>query len=188
MAYHTQIARGKKPLSGFDNWIARNIYKISRTLAIIFGIMWGIDGQFKFWPGLVSAFPSMVQSVAAGQPGWLQGWFSFWLSQANSNSAVLVYVTGVFELLLAFCLIAGFARKTAYGGGLILSLFIWAIPEGFGGPYGPGSTDIGTGIIYAMVFLFLIILNASNGTNPYSLDSFIEKKFKWWKVVAEVKR
>lgn len=154
----------------------------------MFGIIWGIDGLFKFWPGLVSTFPSMVQQVASGQPNWLQGWFSFWIAQASSNPALIVYSTGALELLLAFCLIAGFARKTAYGGGAILSLLIWAVPEGFGGPYGPGATDIGTGIVYAMAFLFLIILNASNGTNPYSLDSIIEKKIKWWKVLAEVRR
>ena len=177
-----------KELSGLDNWITRNIYKISRAFAIIFGIIWGIDGILKFQPGLVQAFPGMVSSAAAGQPSFFSGWYSFWLAQASANPAFWVYITGILELALAFSLIFGFMRKVSYGGGFLLSLFIWAVPEGFGGPYGPGATDIGTGIIYAMVFLFLIVLNASNGPNPYTLDSHIEKRFKWWKILAEVKR
>src|SRR5207245_6909546 len=68
---------------------------------------------------------------------------------------------------------------------LILSLLIWAIPEGFGGPYGPGSTDIGTGIVYSFVFLSLIIINAMSGTSKYSLDYLIEPRLPSWKRVAE---
>jgi nitrite reductase (NO-forming) len=76
-------------------------------------------------------------------------------------------------------------RKIAYLGGMVLSLLIWAIPEGFGGPYGPGSTDIGTGIIYSFVFLSLIIINTLSGPSEYSLDYLMERKYRSWKGVAE---
>ena len=170
-----------------DNWFQRNVLKISRVAAIVFGIIWGLDGFLKFQPGLVSAFSNMVSAAAQGQPAWLFPWFSFWSSQVSANPAVFVYAVGLLELALAFSLILGFMRKIAYGGGFILSLLIWAVPEGFGGAYGPGSTDIGTGIIYAMTFLFLAVLNATHGTNPYTLDAKIEKKVKWWKTLAEIK-
>ena len=170
-----------------DRWFVRNGLKLSRTFAIIFGIIWGIDGFFKFQPGMVQAFPSMVSAAAAGQPSFLHGWYSFWIAQASANPAFWVYLTGVLELALAVALIAGLMRKTAYMGGFVLSLLIWAVPEGFGGPYGPTSTDIGTGIVYAMVFLFLLMLNATHGTDPYTLDAKIEKKAKWWKTFAELK-
>ena len=170
-----------------DRWFVRNSLKLSRTFAIVFGLIWGIDGGLKFMGGAVSALPDMISSAAAGQPSWLQPWFSFWASQVSTNPTFWVYLTGVLELALAFALIAGFMRKTAYTGGFMLSLFIWAVPEGFGGPYGPTSTDIGTGIVYAMVFLFLLLLNATHGTNPYTLDAKIEKKAKWWKTFAELK-
>ncbi len=171
----------------FDKWFNKNVRKISRVFVMIFGIIWGIDGFLKFQPGLVQALPSMISSAAAAQPSFLQGWYSFWMAQASSNPALLVYLQGILELSLSFSLIFGFMRKVSYGGGFLLSLFIWAVPEGFGGPYGPGATDIGTGIIYAMVFLFLAVLNSMHGESLYTLDSKIEKRIKWWKFLAEIR-
>lgn len=59
----------------------------------------------------------------------------------------------VSEVLLGLALILGFMRKVAYIGGMILSLLICAVPEGFNGPYGPTSKDMGTGI-YITLFLY----------------------------------
>lgn len=176
-----------KPLhSRVDRWFVKNEYKLSRSFAIIFGIIWGIDGVLKFQNNLASSLTDMINSAAQGQPSWLQPWFSFWASQTAGNPVFWTYLVGALEIALAFALIVGFLRKTAYTGGFVLSFFIWAIPEGFGGTYGPGATDVGTGIVYAMVFLFLLVLNASHGTNPYTLDAKIEKKVKWWKGLAEL--
>ncbi len=170
-----------------DSWFVRNSHLLTRIFAIIFGIVWGIDGTFKFIMDMPKYFTSMITSAGVGQPAWLRPWFSFWATQTAANPTLWVYLIGVLELALAFALITGFLRKTAYGGGFVLSLLIWSVPEGFGGPYGPGSTDIGTGIIYAIVFLFLLMLNASHGPDPYTLDYKIERKVKWWKIFAELK-
>jgi len=59
------------------------------------------------------------------------------------------------------------------------------VPEGFGGPYGPASTDIGTGIVYALVFLLLMELNATYGASRYSLDAVIERRWPRWARLAE---
>jgi nitrite reductase (NO-forming) len=96
-----------------------------------------------------------------------------------------VYGIGILEISLAGALVLGLFRKLAYIGGLFLSLLIWAVPEGFGGPYGPGSTDIGTGVVYSFVFLSLIIINALSGTSKYSLDYLVERRLPSWKRVAE---
>ncbi|MDG7039661.1 MAG: hypothetical protein JRN53_01230 [Nitrososphaerota archaeon] len=170
-----------------DRWFSCNVMKIDRAVTIIFGMMWAIDGQFKFWPGFIQAFPGMVAAAAQGQPAFLSGWFSFWVASASANPALIVYLSGLAELALAFSLIAGFMRKLSYGVGFVFSLMIWMVPEGFGGPYGVGSTDIGTGIIYATVFLFLAILNATHGGEPYTLDAKLEGRIKWWKLLAEIK-
>ncbi len=45
-------------------------------------------------------------------------------------------------------------------GGILLSLMIWSIVEGFGGPYGPGSTDVGAAIMYAFIFVAIIIVES----------------------------
>jgi len=165
------------------NWIARNVYWLKSFIRIILGIVWLIDGSLKFQPGFVDSFSGLIKS--AGQPGWLQPWFNFWYNVTVGNAAPFVYGIGILEISLGVALVLGVVRKFAYLGGLILSLLIWAVPEGFGGPYGPGSTDIGTGIAYSFVFLSLIMINAMSGTSKYSLDYLIERRFPSWKRVAE---
>ena len=171
--------KGKNP------FFHRHSTKLKSLARIVFGFVWLIDASFKFQPSFLQSFSSLIQSGAAGQPMWLSGWFGFWTSTTASNPALWAYIIAFSELALAICLIFGFMRKIGYAGGFVLSLLIWAVPEGLGGPYGPSSTDIGTGIIYAIVFLMLIIINASEGPSRYSLDYYLEKKIRWWKKLAE---
>jgi len=168
-----------------QKWVLRHVSWLKSFIRIFLGIVWLIDGYLKFSPGLVDSFPDLVRSAGDGQPTWLQPWFSFWSSVTTGNAALFVYTTGVLEVALGAALVLGFMRKIAYLGGIIFSLFIWAIPEGFGGPYGPGSTDIGTGIIYSFVFLSLLIINTISGPSKYSLDFLIERKYPFWKRLAE---
>ncbi len=168
-----------------SGWFARNTAAVKSLLRVVFGVIWALDGVFKFDPLLVREFPETVAGAGLGQPVWLQGWFAFWAGVTAAQPAFWVYGTGVLEMAVAFSLVFGFLRKIAYIGGSILSLFIWAVPEGFGGPYGPGSTDIGTGIVYALVFLLFIVINATYGPSRYSLDAVIEKRWPGWARLAE---
>lgn len=170
-----------------DNWFVRNISSIKTIVRIIFGSLWAVDGVLKFLPGFVDSFPNMIKDAASGQPSWLAGWFSFWASTTSAYPAFYVYSSGALEMALALCLILGVLRKPAYTVSLLVSLFIWSIPEGFGGPYGPGSSDVGTGIVYAIVSLMLLVINATFGPSRYSLDFVIERKWRQWKKIAEIK-
>jgi uncharacterized membrane protein YphA (DoxX/SURF4 family) len=168
---------------GSRNWVVRNVSWLKSFIRIILGIVWWIDGYLKFSPGFVDSFPALIKSE--GQPSWLQPWFNFWSGVTSANAAPFVYSIGALEVILGVVLVLGFMRKIAYLGGMVLSLLIWAIPEGFGGPYGPGSTDIGTGVIYSFLFLSLIIINTISGPSKYSLDFLLERKYPSWKRVAE---
>jgi hypothetical protein len=65
---------------------------------------------------------------------------------------------------------------------------VWMIPEGFGGPYMSGASDIGTSVIYVVVFAGLLTLAYYTGPDPYSVDYHLEKTVDWWWRVAEVRR
>ena len=130
--------------SSLDNWFARKVDSLKTIMRVIFGIVWAIDGAFKLQPGFADTFQSFISSAPSNQPAWLQGWFSFWASITSSNTTLFFYSVATIELGLAFCLIFGFLRKLAYTIGILFSLLLWSVPEGFGGPYGPSSTDIGT--------------------------------------------
>ena len=97
-----------------------------------------------------------------------------------------MYMIAFLEFMLAVSLILGLGRKIGYAGGFILSILLWAIPEGFGGPYNSGVAEIGTGIIYAIVFIFLAITSSIHGRNKYTADYYIEKKADKWKYIAEI--
>lgn len=155
------------------------------TLRIIFGLIWAIDASFKWQPAFRSGFLGQIQGAASGQPSWLRGWFNFWIHFLAHNPHVFAVIVAIIESLIALALIFGVARRTTYLSAAVFSLLIWSIAEGFGGPYTATSTDIGTGIIYAIVFFSLYGLDRLAGQSKWSLDNYITKKLAWWSVLAQ---
>jgi len=68
----------------------------------------------------------------------------------------------------------------------VFSALIWSTADGFGGPYTSGASDIGTAVIYAVVFAALLSFSFYQGTVPYSVDEWLEHKISRWHWVAEV--
>ena len=169
-----------------ENWFYRNRMGTKTLIRVVFGAIWLIDGSLKFQPSTADAVVQMIQSAAQGMPQLLAPWFNFWSMTVGQNPAFWVGIIGTCELLIGLALVFGVMRKTVYALGMVLSLFIWAVPEALGGPYGPGATDIGTGIIYALVFLALMSINAGYGPSRLSVDYWLEKRIKWWHRLAEL--
>ncbi len=153
-------------------------------LRIAFGVIWLINAIFKWQPEFRTTFLDQATGAAQGQPDWLSGWFTFWTHILSLNPEGFAIVIAIIETLVALALIFGFARRSTYLLAAVFSLMIWAIPEGFGGPYTPGSTDVGAGIIYAVVFLSLYGLDRLASTSRWTLDNYITKKLTWWAVIA----
>ena len=158
------------------------------ALRILFGVIWMIDAILKWLPGFRADYMSMLLGGAKDQPGWLHPWFSFWINLQNPNAMFFAYLVAIVETLIAAALITGFARKLTYISAATFSVLIWATAEGFGGPYTSGATDIGTGIIYSIVFLFLLSLNSYEGPAYYSVDRLLERRISWWWHLAEIHR
>jgi nitrite reductase (NO-forming) len=110
-----------------------------------------------------------------------------WVEFTQAHSEFLAYSTAAIETLLAAAVIFGFARKCTYTGGAIFSLLIWATAEGFGGPYSSSSTDIGSAVMYAVVFLGLLVIDHEAGASAFSVDHWMEQRLSWWHRVAEVR-
>ncbi len=157
-------------------------------LRIAFGLVWIIDASFKATGTFVDGFQAQVDGAAHGQPGWLHWWFEMWSDITAWGPHPFAYLTFLIELLTGLGLVVGFARRPGYLLALLWSLAIWAIPEGFGGPYSSASTDIGTGIIYAIVFAALYGLESVAGSPAWAIDSVIERRVPWWKRLAEPAR
>jgi uncharacterized membrane protein YphA (DoxX/SURF4 family) len=156
------------------------------ALRITFGVIWLIDAVLKWLPGFRSSYMSNIMGAGMGQPGWLQWWFHLWANMQHPAPTFWAVVVAVLETLVALAVILGFARKVSYIAAAVFCVVIWGVAEGFGGPYGSGASDIGTAIIYALVFVCLLTLAAYTGTDRYSVDYYLEQKISWWHKIAEV--
>jgi nitrite reductase (NO-forming) len=158
------------------------------ALRIGFGIIWLIDATLKWLPGFKDSYMDTIMGIRDGQPGWLRWWFDFWINLQHPAITFFWAMVAAAETLIALALIFGIARKVTYLAAIVFSVLIWSTAEGFGGPYTSGAADIGTAIIYAVVFAGLLALSYYAGPARYSADYYIEQKISWWWRVAELRR
>jgi nitrite reductase (NO-forming) len=150
-----------------------------------FGLAWAMDAYLKWRPGFFNDYLSYISGIINGQPKWLLPWFNLWSSLIRPDPNLFAWLTRLIETAIALGLLLGIARKWVYVLGGLFALLIWSVPEGFGGPYVPGSTDVGGGLIYIFMFIALIIIDYVLGRSPYSVDFYIEKRIPSWRFLAE---
>ncbi|MDN5865386.1 MAG: multicopper oxidase domain-containing protein, partial [Gammaproteobacteria bacterium] len=155
------------------------------ALRVAFGLIWAVSAALTWQPDFARHYVGYLHNAAAGQPAWLAGWFDLWIGLVTPNAALFIWLTRALETIIAFGLLAGFARKTIYIGGLLLSLLIWSTAGGFGGPYTVGAANMGAALAYVLIFVALIGIDNREGRSPYSLDFFIEKRWPKWRRFAE---
>lgn len=155
---------------------------------IAFGLVWLVDAALKWTPHFVNDYLGHLAEGSEGRPGWLQPWFRFWNDLQAPAPTTWAYLIAITETLIALALLLGLARKVTYISATAFSLMIWATAEGFGGPYtgGGADVDVGAGLIYAVVFIVLLVITC-DGPDRYSLDAVIERRLPWWRRVAELK-
>jgi nitrite reductase (NO-forming) len=155
------------------------------AVRLVFGAIFGIDAVLKWLPGYRHTYVKQLRAVAKGQPGWLHGWFHFWTHLQAQAPTAFAMLTGVAETGLAVVLIFGVARRAGYLLGAVYSLLVWAVGEGFGGPYSSGSTDVGTGIVYALLFVALLAFAPPARRERLSIDRFLTPRWAPWRFLSE---
>jgi len=143
-------------------------------LRIVFGGVWLIDAFFKWTPGFLNNFTDYLTQGAQGQPALIQTWINLWIRGVGVDPHFFAIIVAIAETAIAISLLLGAFTEIAIMGGIAMSLVIWSTAEGFGGPYVAGSTDIGTAIIYVLVFVALWL---GKCWRYYSLDPHIRKQF-----------
>jgi nitrite reductase (NO-forming) len=159
--------------------------RAATIMRLLFGVVWAIDAVLKWLPGYRNGYLSALEQTAQGQPAFLHGWFHFWISLSQKAPNLFVDLTAVTETCLAGVLLLGVARRFGYLAGAGYMFLVWAVGEGFGGPYTSGATDIGAGIIYSLLFLTLLALSPAARDERLSLDRALVRRLGWWRVVAE---
>ncbi len=152
------------------NWRERGV----GIVRIIFGLVWVVAAILQWLPQFQNTFVGQVASAKGGQPGFIQSWVSFWANLVSVNPLLFARMLATAETVIAVFLILGIFSNLTYIVGIFLSLGIWSIPEGFGGPYIPGATtDIGTAFPYAILFVVLLCLSAGR---YYGLDQWLTSR------------
>jgi uncharacterized membrane protein YphA (DoxX/SURF4 family) len=126
-------------------------------IRLLFGVIWGIDATLKWLPGFRDNYLSMVQASGQGQPAWLAPFFHFWTAIVRPAPPLFAILTAVAETAIALSLLLGLAQRAGFMFGAVMGMVIWAVGEGFGGPYGSGATDIGCAVMYTVLFAALAL-------------------------------
>ena len=159
-------------------WRARAI----AFLRIAFGLIWAIAAWFKWQPKFIDSFSSQVTSSKDGQPTAIQAWISFWGNLVNTNPHLFAYLLASTETAIAVFLIFGILTNLTCVVGILLSLGIWSVAEGFGGPYKLGdSTDVGTAVPYVLLFAVLIAVAAGR---YYAVDEWLTPRLGRFGILA----
>lgn len=124
---------------------------------LLFGLIWGIDATLKWLPGFRDQYLSMVQAAGQGQPSWLAPFFHFMVSAVRPAPGLFAILTALAETAICLSLLLGVAQRAGFIFGGAFAVLIWGAGEGFGGPYGMGSTDIGCAIMYTVLFVALAV-------------------------------
>jgi thiosulfate dehydrogenase [quinone] large subunit len=150
----------------FDSWRMKGF----AILRIVLGVIWGINAWLKWQPDFIQNFTGYMDDAAKDQPPAVVSWINFWQGIVQVNPTAFAIIVALLETALAIALIFGLFSNASYVGGILLSLIIWSVAEGFGGPYGPGATDIGAAIIYVPAFIALFLASAGL---TWGLDSWL---------------
>lgn len=150
-----------------SSWRAKAI----ATLRVAFGLVWAFNAWLKWQPKFLATFAQKVAEAQQGQAPAVRAWISFWTHLVGTNPHLFAYLLASTETALAVFLLFGILTNLTCVVGILLSLGIWSVAEGFGGPYQFGdSTDIGTALPYALLFGVLLAIAAGR---YYSVDQWL---------------
>lgn len=152
------------------------------ALRVTFGLIWLVDAWLKWQPNFIGGFSQMIAATAQGQPGPIKAWIEIWATLIKTNPPLFAYSSALIETSIAICLLLGLLSNLTYILGILYTLGIWSVAEGFGGPYVPGqSTDVGAALLYTLLFALLLCISAGRYV---AFDQWLTSRLGRWGLLA----
>jgi hypothetical protein len=134
-----------------------------RLLRLLFGALWAFDAGWKWTPFFIHHSLSYLVQAQAGQPAWIVAYIQFFIDAFRAiGQETFGVIAALAETVIAVGLLAGRGMRFVLPFGLVYSLGVWTVAEGWGGPYGAvtgvGGDVLGTTIIYALIFVYLMVM------------------------------
>lgn len=147
-----------------------------RAARLLFGLLWAFDAAWKWTPFFLHHADSYLVQAQAGQPEWIRAYIQFFLDVIHRvGPTAFGVVAALAETVIAVGLLAGRGLRFVLPFGLVYSLAVWTTAEGWGGPYGAvtgvAGDVLGTTIIYALLFLYLMVMYRRRPGFPSTPDS-----------------
>ena len=154
---------GPSPASGPVAWL----WTAGRRL---FGLLWAFDAALKWVPYFLTHFLDQLTPAVQGQPAWIAAYIGFIIIVVKTVGPLLVaVVVALVETAIAISVLTGRWLMLSVPLGFLYTLSVWTSAEGFGGPYSRAGTGVrgnvlGNVLIYAVIFLFMLVPLAQDGT------------------------
>lgn len=134
-----------------------------RTLSLLFGALWAFDAAWKWTPYFLHHALSYLTQAQAGQPAWIVAYIQFFIDGIQAiGPFTFAIIAALAETLIAVGLLTNRGLRFILPFGFIYSIGLWTTAEGWGGPYGAmtgvGGDVLGTTIIYALLFAYLMVM------------------------------
>ncbi|MHB1938660.1 MAG: hypothetical protein ACYCOR_19070 [Acidobacteriaceae bacterium] len=133
-------------------------------LRFLFGIVWAINTALEANAAYIRRFLHSMVARIPGQPALIQAYLRNAVAVVRTiGPSHVAMVTIALDAVIAASLLTGLWVRPAAWLGVIYSLLLWSTVGGFGGPFTTGATDPGTAIVYALVFLCVLVVPSDAG-------------------------
>ncbi len=147
------------------------------AVRVLFGCIWAFNAWFAWQFSFASNITGYFAHTVSNQLPMIAEWMHI----VTLHPHFFAYLVALGETLLSLCLIFGLLNNLTCGIGMILSLSLWLMAEGSGGPYGLVSTDVGVMITSVLLFMGLLLGGAGQ---TFGMDRYLVRRLGRWSFLA----
>ena len=136
---------------------------LQRTFQLVLATVWLLDAVLQLQPFMFTrgsiGFSGMLNTLAAGNPGWVAHSITWNASNVYHNPVLSNTVFALMQFLIAFGIVWKRSLKPALALSIVWSLGVWWFGEGLGNILHGGATPFGGGpggvLFYAVLAILL---------------------------------
>lgn len=144
---------------------------LQRTFQLVLATVWLLDAVLQIQPFMFTrgsnGFSGMLNSLAAGNPGWVAHSINWNASNVYHNPVVSNSAFALVQFLIGFGIVWNPSLKPALALSVVWSLGVWWFGEGLGNIAHGGATPFGGGpgaVLYYAVLAVLLWPSAGSDT------------------------
>jgi hypothetical protein len=143
---------------------------LQRTFQLVLATVWLLDAVLQLQPFMFTrgsnGFSGMLNSLAAGNPGWIEHSIAWNASNVDHNPVLSNSCFALVQFLIAFGIVWKRSLKPALTLSIVWALAVWWFGEGLGTIFSGGATPFGGGPGGVLFYgLLAVLLWPSEGSD-----------------------